>query len=82
MPNVFHPETKQHDWVKIFIFGLPVRYLSYWEYHIDMYTDIYLQVKVINGDSYKSVYEDVMKQLDKLENEYLPQVKLNKLEVS
>ena len=43
---------------------------------------IYLQVKVINGDSYKSVYEDVMKQLDKLENEYLPQVKLNKLEVS
>ena len=47
-----------------------------------MYTCIYLQVKVINGDSYKSVYEDVMKQLDKLENEYLPQVKLNKLEVS
>ena len=48
--------------------------------HVYMY--IYLQVKVINGDSYKSVYEDVMKQLDKLENEYLPQVKLNKLEVS
>ncbi|XP_067950834.1 inositol polyphosphate 5-phosphatase OCRL-like isoform X2 [Watersipora subatra] len=39
-------------------------------------------VKVIDNDKYHSVYEDVMKQLDKLENEYLPQVKLSILELN
>lgn len=37
---------------------------------------------MINRDNYRFVYEDVMKQLDKLENEYLPQVKLEITEVS
>jgi len=36
----------------------------------------------MNRESYKAVYEEVMKELDKLENEFLPQVKLSTLEVS
>lgn len=37
-------------------------------------------IKVIDEDKSKRVYEDIMKQLDRLENEYLPQVKLDKTE--
>lgn len=39
------------------------------------------QVRVIDEEKYKKVYEDIMKQLDRLENDYLPQVKLDKTEV-
>ncbi|XP_064617717.1 inositol polyphosphate 5-phosphatase OCRL-like isoform X2 [Liolophura sinensis] len=37
-------------------------------------------VKVIDQVRYKKVYEDVMKKLDRLENEFLPQVKLDRTE--
>lgn len=37
-----------------------------------------LQIRVINPKHYKLVYEEVMKKLDRLENEYLPQIKLDK----
>lgn len=39
------------------------------------------KVKVINSSEYRRIYEEVMKKLDKLENEFLPQVTLDKLEV-
>lgn len=41
-----------------------------------------LQVKVIDTIKYRKIYEEVMKKLDKLENEFLPQVTVDKLEVS
>ncbi|BFZ10183.1 hypothetical protein BsWGS_13221 [Bradybaena similaris] len=37
-----------------------------------------LGIRVINPKQYKLVYEEVMKKLDRLENEYLPQIKLDK----
>ncbi|XP_069133751.1 inositol polyphosphate 5-phosphatase OCRL-like isoform X1 [Argopecten irradians] len=37
-----------------------------------------VDIKVIDEEKSKRVYEDIMKQLDRLENEYLPQVKLSK----
>lgn len=40
------------------------------------------QVKVVDREKSNKVYEDVMKKLDRLENDYLPQVKLDKTEVS
>ncbi|GAB6030996.1 hypothetical protein CHUAL_007816 [Chamberlinius hualienensis] len=38
-------------------------------------------VKVIDNTKHRKVYEDVMKQLDKLENEFLPQVTVDNLDV-
>ena len=34
----------------------------------------FLGMKVIDPAKYRRIYEDVMKKLDKLENEFLPQV--------
>ena len=38
-------------------------------------------MKAIDKEKSNKVYEDVMKKLDRLENDYLPQVKLDKTEV-
>jgi len=38
-------------------------------------------VKIIEKEKYKKVYEDIMKQMDRLENDYLPQVALDYSEV-
>ena len=35
---------------------------------------LFLGMKVIDPAKYRRIYEDVMKKLDKLENEFLPQV--------
>ena len=40
------------------------------------------QIKVIDENKFKKFYEETMKQLDRLENEYLPQVKLDGSDVS
>lgn len=40
------------------------------------------QVKVVDAVKQRNIYEEVMKKLDKLENEFLPQVTLDKLEVN
>jgi phosphatidylinositol-bisphosphatase len=39
-------------------------------------------IKVMNDSKWKSVYQDVMKRLDKIENELLPQVSVNRTDVS
>ncbi|XP_070568021.1 inositol polyphosphate 5-phosphatase OCRL-like isoform X2 [Ptychodera flava] len=39
-----------------------------------------VQVKTVDRKKYKKVYEDVIRQLDRLENEFLPQVSLSKLD--
>lgn len=39
-------------------------------------------IKVIDWVAHKKVYEDVMKQLDRIENEFLPQVTLDRVEMS
>lgn len=38
-------------------------------------------IKIINEDKYRKVYEEVIKQLDKLENELIPQVKVDVTEL-
>lgn len=38
-------------------------------------------IKVIDNKKFRKIYEDVMKKLDKLENEFLPQVTVDKMEV-
>ncbi|KAH7946716.1 hypothetical protein HPB52_003773 [Rhipicephalus sanguineus] len=38
-------------------------------------------VKVIDTARYRTIYEEIMKKLDKLENEFLPQVAVDRLEV-
>lgn len=38
-------------------------------------------VKVVDQAKYRTVYEEIMKKLDKLENEFLPQVAVDRLEV-
>ena len=45
---------------------------------IELFTS---QISVIDKKQYFEVYKDVMKKLDRLENEYLPQVTLDKTEV-
>ena len=40
-----------------------------------------IQVKVVNEDKRKRIFEDLMKRMDKLENEFLPQVELDSLEL-
>ncbi|XP_076445234.1 inositol polyphosphate 5-phosphatase OCRL-like isoform X2 [Babylonia areolata] len=39
-----------------------------------------VEIKVIDEKRYKKTYEDIMKKLDRIENEYLPQIKLDKTE--
>ncbi|XP_076077644.1 inositol polyphosphate 5-phosphatase OCRL-like isoform X1 [Mytilus galloprovincialis] len=40
-----------------------------------------VEVRVVDEEKSRKVYEDIMKQLDRLENDYLPQVKLDKTEI-
>ena len=42
---------------------------------------LHIQVRVIDQPRYKSVYEDIMKKVDRWENDTLPQIKLDKTEV-
>lgn len=42
---------------------------------------ILLQIKVIDTRRYRRIYEEVMKKLDKLENEFLPQVTIDTTEI-
>ena len=41
-----------------------------------------LKVMIVKPALQKKVYEDVMKQADRLENEFLPKVSLNPMEAS
>ena len=54
---------------------------SYWMISCLISHALKFQIKIIDKDKYRQVYENVMKNLDKLENEFLPQVSLNKTEV-
>lgn len=40
-----------------------------------------MQIKVIDSRRYRRIYEEVMKKLDKLENEFLPQVTIDTTEI-
>lgn len=40
-----------------------------------------MQIKVIDTRRYRRIYEEVMKKLDKLENEFLPQVTIDTTEI-
>jgi phosphatidylinositol-bisphosphatase len=39
------------------------------------------QIRVIDAAKYRKIHEEVMKKLDKLENEFLPQVMVDNTEV-
>ncbi|GFS41274.1 type II inositol 1,4,5-trisphosphate 5-phosphatase [Nephila pilipes] len=69
--------------------GNNIKQLAYRNHPIMMHSDhkpvsalFESQVKVIDVAKYRKIYEEVMKKLDKLENEFLPQVTLDKLEVT
>lgn len=40
-----------------------------------------MQIKVVDTRRYRRIYEEVMKKLDKLENEFLPQVTIDTTEI-
>ncbi len=40
-----------------------------------------LQIRVIDAAKYRKIHEEVMKKLDKLENEFLPQVMVDTTEI-
>ncbi len=49
--------------------------------NVNVYVYLVFQIRVIDVDKSKKVYEDIMKKLDRVENDYLPQIKLEKTEV-
>ncbi|XP_054718871.1 type II inositol 1,4,5-trisphosphate 5-phosphatase-like [Uloborus diversus] len=69
--------------------GSNIKQFSYRSHPTLMYSDhkpvsglFQSKVKVVDVAKYRKIYEEVMKKLDKLENEFLPQVSLDKLEVN
>ncbi|KFM68462.1 Type II inositol-1,4,5-trisphosphate 5-phosphatase, partial [Stegodyphus mimosarum] len=69
--------------------GTNMRQLAYRSHPTLLYSDhkpvsavFESNVKVVDISKYRKIYEEVMKKLDKLENEFLPQVTLDKLEVN
>lgn len=40
-----------------------------------------MQIRVVNSEKEKSVFEEIVWELDKFENDTLPQVQLNQVEV-
>ncbi|CAG0878832.1 unnamed protein product [Darwinula stevensoni] len=62
-------------------FSIKVISISDSFYENRMLSQPLLQIKVIDTVRYRRIYEEVMKKLDKLENEFLPQVSVDKLEI-
>lgn len=62
-----------------------LRYSSHESYtlsdHKPVSASFKVGVKVIDSARYRTIYEEIMKKLDKLENEFLPQVAVDRLEV-
>lgn len=42
---------------------------------------LFLQIKRINSETYKKTFEEIVRNIDKLENECIPSVTLSKQEV-
>lgn len=73
---------------RIFSKGKGIHQLSYMCHmglkisdHKPVYAKFSSEISIINKDKYRKVHEDVLKGLDKLENEYLPQVTIDTTEV-
>lgn len=62
-----------------------LRYSSHESYtlsdHKPVSASFKVGIKVIDSARYRTIYEEIMKKLDKLENEFLPQVAVDRLEV-
>ena len=61
-------------------------YRSHWELKISDHKPVSALfksgMKVVDEKKYRKIYEDVMKELDKMENEFLPQVTVEPLEIT
>lgn len=47
----------------------------------DHLSHLWLQIKRINSEAYKKTFEDIVRNIDKMENECIPSVSLDKREV-
>ena len=66
------------------VFGITSPYpihLTFVFDHVQVSATFDVQVKVVDEEKRKKIYEDLMKRMDKLENEFLPQVELDSLEL-
>ena len=65
---------------------LQLAYRSHWELKISDHKPISAVfksgMKVVDQVKYRKIYEDVMKELDKMENEFLPQVAVDTTEIT
>lgn len=43
---------------------------------------LFLQIKLVNEESYKKTFEEIVRSLDKMENECIPSLTLSRREVS
>ena len=71
---------------KIVLIFLQIAYRSHWELKISDHKPISAVfksgMKVVDQVKYRKIYEDVMKELDKMENEFLPQVAVDTTEIT